>query len=157
MATSDGQFNANTDQAEADALATKSAGQGNNKVRTTLEGNLQTSQGASTTVGVDSNNENFNSVAPDTHGALKKDYTIERTIQGDQALEEVPYDQQRGRFGWSAEQSANERGNNAQPEVTAEARSQYEIPTTPVSKSTAEWQNNGADNLIPNVGSRFMR
>jgi len=150
-------FNAYSNQREEDALASKSAGQGNNKVRTTLEGNLQTTQGASTTVGVDSNNGDFASVAPDTHGALKKDYTIERTIQGDQALEEVPYDQERARFGWAAEQSGNERGNNAQPVVTAEARSQVVVPTTPASRSTAEWQNNGADNLVPNVGSRFMR
>ena len=158
MATSSGQFNANTNQAEADALQTKSAGQGNNKIGLTPGGNLETAQGASTTVGLNSNQASFNSPAPATHGALAKSYSLERSAQGNQDLEVVPYDQERTRLGWADEQSANNFGGTATPVLSLSiARDQIAMPTAPAARSTSEWAPNGADNIIPNVGARFMR
>ena len=157
MATSNGQWAANVNQAESDALASKSIAQENNRVRLTLGGNLETAQGASTTVGLNSNDKHFNDVAPTTHGALYDPPSQSLTGQALQTVLPLLPSQQRADVGWAAEQSANNYGNTATPVVTSDAKSQYNVPTAPVAKNTGgQWQN-APENQVPNVASRFMR
>ena len=159
MATSDQQWQANVNQAEADALASKSIAQDNNVVgKDVLEANLKTGQGASDTYNLSYNSRKFNIPAPATHGTLYETPNIEINQQALNVVLPIQQTQQRADVGWMPEQSANERGGYAMPVVTSDLKSQYAIPTAPVAKNTGgEWQNNGADNFIPSVASRFIR
>jgi hypothetical protein len=125
-----------------DSLIQGTPGQPNATTAVAPAGSLRTAQGGETLSPAGATAGSLSPALIDVHGAVYDGYNIERTLQSEQDVESLQYQQQRVRVGDSIH---NDSVGLPDSSVFIE-RSDYNVPT-----------NNVAPNVVNNVSTRFIR